>query len=688
MSAGQHTNSASSNAGIAGVDLSLVRCVSNLELGKSPEQTLESLFHLFDTGDKGYLDAGEVGAIIGQMVQVAASLDWDTAELRPILTDLMWRLDSDGYGRLSLADWLRGGASSVPILPLLGLDASVKDDSSHEWRLRRFVKGRHCNACQRQLTGLNKLKYYMRFAAPMFLNYAIRQLHNHVSRSLSCRFQLQGLRCVLCRYTVHDKCLVRAPASCIATYAKSGPQQHRGCQQPQHHWTEGNCAGARCGRCRRTLGRSLANLRCRWCQVCLHGRCAEQWADQACDFGPLRQQLLPPGALYPAVLDGRPTSLTLRLVPPPDCVPVLAFVNPKSGGRQGARVLRRLRYLLNPRQVYDLISDGGPMRGLRLFHQLQQFRVLVCGGDGTAGWLLEAMDTFDWPGDRPPVAVLPLGTGNDLARCLGWGGGYEGEPLEGILQRVRRRHRRPAGPLAHRLLDRAGRRGRPAGGGVRPAARGHREQLLQHRGGRGHRPPVAPQPGAPPEAVQLAAAEQDLLCWHRRLRAARRHLQEPPPRLRHRLRRRCVLNLADGPPLEGVAVLNIASVYGGRSLWSDRPGHRQFARQDMGDGLLEVVALKGAVHAGLVAGGFPSSGRRLAQCSEIVIRTRRSFAMQIDGEPWQQPAGTVSICRAGQAAVLAAHRRPAVRPRPPALPSWRRQRRMISVLIQFCSSEL
>uniref|UniRef100_A0A8C8VQX3 Diacylglycerol kinase n=1 Tax=Pelusios castaneus TaxID=367368 RepID=A0A8C8VQX3_9SAUR len=229
-----------------------------------------------------------------------------------------------------------------------------------------------------------------------------------------------GLSCEVCKFKAHKRCAVRATNNCkwttLASIGNDIIEDEDGVAMP-HQWLEGNLpVSARCAVCDRTCGsvRRLQDWRCLWCKAIVHSACKELFGKK-CPLGQHKVSIIPPTALNSIDSDG-----FWKATCPSSCSsPLLAFINSKSGDNQGVKFLRKFKQFLNPAQVFDLMN-GGPHLGLRLFQKFSTFRILVCGGDGSVGWVLSEIDALGLH-KQCQLGVLPLGTGNDLARVLGWG---------------------------------------------------------------------------------------------------------------------------------------------------------------------------------------------------------------------------------------------------------------------------
>jgi diacylglycerol kinase (ATP) len=392
---------------------------------------------------------------------------------------------------------------------------------------------------------------------------------------------------------------------------------------------------------------------------------------------------------------------------PNNFTPLLAFVNSRSGPQQGHLLITQLRGLLNPVQVWDL-ADGGPEEVLESFSVFKNLRILVCGGDGTVSWIVSAIEKMElqrWP----PIAILPLGTGNDLARIHGWGGGYNNESLIKILEQVAEGYISWLDRWEMTIENKKGKMKQVKSFFNYLGVGADAQAALQVHMLRESRP-------------QLFFSRLVNKAWYG-VFGAEDIIKATSINLPHD-----ITLIADGVevPLpadsQGIILLNIDSYAGGVPLWS--MGHkaadtgnneRRFrpmtrsrsldalrgfkdqkaisgggenyqtplpkaaldrvdSVEDIAslalteeekflkvtacdrpsscqDGLLDIVSIRGAFHLGQIRVGL-STAQKICQCREATIIIKRRVSVQIDGEPWRQNVCTLKVRKKKTGAIM------------------------------------
>ncbi|NP_001355399.1 Diacylglycerol kinase [Caenorhabditis elegans] len=479
-----------------------------------------------------------------------------------------------------------------------------------------------------------------------------------------CRRSGEKRRCAACHIVAHTNCfslLAKLNLNCKTTFrdyaTKKTPSKESTDGLTAHHWVHKWRHEGRCNTCAKSFQQKMffqgkekketIAVTCSWCKESYHLKnCfARDKLEERCNRGALKEMIVPPtwilrlanrkrSSRTPSHPRKHKKSHRQFVVKPTDLwssgpsQPLLVFVNPKSGGNKGSKALHTLCWLLNPRQVFDITSLKGPKFGLEMFRKVvTQLRILVCGGDGTVGWVLSTLDNLNWPA-YPPMAIMPLGTGNDLARCMGWGGVFSDEPISQLMQAIL--HETIVTHLDRWRID------------VEPNTSCN---LEEEDDGMQSALPLT----VMTNYFSIGADAHVALQFHHSRSANPQMLNS---RLKNRIAygglgtidlfKRSWKDLCEYITLEcdGVDVTprikelklhcilfhNITYYAGGTIPWGESSDNKPSCC----DGKVEVLGFTTATLAALQMGG---KGERIAQCSRVRVITNKAIPMQVDGEP-------------------------------------------------------
>ncbi|XP_023365242.1 diacylglycerol kinase zeta isoform X4 [Otolemur garnettii] len=500
-------------------------------------------------------------------------------------------------------------------------------------------------------------------------------------------------KCAACKIVVHTPCieqLEKINFRCKPSFRESGSRNVREPTFVRHHWVHRRRQDGKCRHCGKGFqqkfafhSKEIVAISCSWCKQAplpllqYHSKVScfmLQQIEEPCSLGVHAAVVIPPTWILRARRpqntlkaskkkkrasfkrksskkgpeEGRWRPFIIRPTPSPLMKPLLVFVNPKSGGNQGAKIIQSFLWYLNPRQVFDL-SQGGPKEALEMYRKVHNLRILACGGDGTVGWILSTLDQLRLK-PPPPVAILPLGTGNDLARTLNWGGGYTDEPVSKILSHVEE------GNVVQ--LDRWDLHAEPnpdAGPEERDEGATDRLPLDVFN-----------------NYFSLGFDAHVTLEFHESREAN-------PEKFNSRFRNKMfyagtafsdflmgsskdlakhIRVVCDGTDLtpkiqdlkpQCIVFLNIPRYCAGTMPWGHPGEHHDFEPQRHDDGYLEVIGFTMTSLAALQVGGH---GERLTQCREVVLTTSKAIPVQVDGEPCKLTASRIRIALRNQATMV------------------------------------
>ncbi|XP_041822246.1 diacylglycerol kinase zeta-like isoform X2 [Chelmon rostratus] len=491
-------------------------------------------------------------------------------------------------------------------------------------------------------------------------------------------------KCAACKIVAHTTCieqLEKINFRCKPSFRESGSRNIREPIVVRHHWVHRRRQEGKCKQCGKGFqqkfafhSKEIVAISCSWCKHAYHNKVScfmLQQIEEACPIGAHAALIVPPTWIIrvrrhqtsmksskkkkrtsfkrksskKGAEEGRQWKpFIIRPIPSPLMKPLVVFVNPKSGGNQGNKILQSFMWYLNPRQVFDL-SHGGPKEGLELYRKVHNLRILACGGDGTVGWILSCLDELAL-NPQPPVAVLPLGTGNDLARTLNWGGGYTDEPLSKILSHVE------DGTVVQ--LDRWNLQVEPNCGAGAELDEQQTDKLpldvFNNYFSLGFDAHVTLEfhesREANPEKFNSRFRNKMFYAGT----AFSDFLMGSSKDLSKHIKVVCdgtdLTSKVQDLKLQCLVFLNIPRYCAGTTPWGNPSEHHDFEPQRHDDGYIEVIGFTMTSLATLQVGGH---GERLNQCREVTLTTSKPLPVQVDGEPCRLAPSVIHISLRNQA---------------------------------------